>query len=511
VTDATALLRLYAAYRCRQLAAADGPATQAATLLALVRRARDTRFGRDHGFAAIRSVADFQARVPLRRYEDMWQAYWQPSFPSLRDCTWPGLIPYFATTSGTTTGRTKYIPCSQAMIASNRRAAADLMAYHVSHRPQSRVLGGLSFMLGGSKALTPEAPSVASGDLSGIMVAEMPWWARRRYFPRRELALIGDWEEKIERLAPESLAQDIRSLAGTPSWLLIFCDKLRARRPESDGRLVNLYPNLELLVHGGVNFAPYRHRFATLLDGSHAELREVYPASEGFFAIADRGPGEGLRLLLDTGLFYEFVPVDELDSPAPTRHWIGTAEPGVNYAIAVSTCAGAWGYIVGDTLTLTERCPPRVLVTGRTSYSLSAFGEHLIGAEIEEAVRRAAEAIACDVSDFSVGPLFPQSADELGRHLFVVEFAAEVPPAAQQLAFVRALDRALAEANDDYRVHRAEGYGLHEPALRAVPPGFFAAWMKARGQLGGQHKVPRVVLDATLLDSLRAFDVHSHQ
>jgi hypothetical protein len=383
--DATPLLRLYAHYRMSRLATLDPETVQRNELLKLIARAKETRFAIDHAFGRIGNVADYQNAVPLRRYEDFWKRYWKERFPVLDSVTWPGRIPYFALTSGTATGATKYIPVSRDMVKANQRAVVDLLAHHIANRPQSRILGGKNFMLGGSTDLTLCAQGVAMGDLSGIAVNEVPWWVRNRYFPLRDLALISDWEEKIQRLASRSLEEDIRTIGGTPSWLLLFFERLHALKPKTSGRLAEYYPNLELLVHGGVNFAPYRQRFDGLLLGSHAETREVYPASEGFIALADRGPGEGLRLLLDNGLFFEFVPIDELDAPNPTRHWIATAQAGINYALIITSCAGLWSYLIGDTVRFIDLKPPRVLVTGRTSYSLSAFGEHLIGEEIEGA------------------------------------------------------------------------------------------------------------------------------
>jgi len=503
--DATPLLRLYAGHRAKALAAERPAEAQEAELRRLLSRAAATPFGQRHAFARLGSVADFQRATPLRRYEDFWREYWQAAFPLLGGLSWPGAIPYLAVTSGTSTGKTKYIPVSREMLAANRRAVLDMFTHHLANRPQSRVLGGRNFMLGGSTALTREAPGVMSGDLSGIAAKEVPLWARPRYFPPLKEALAADWEAKIARLAPLSLATDIRTVSGTPSWLLIFFDKLAALRPELPRRLASYYPNLELLVHGGVNFAPYRRRFEALLAGGHAELREIYAASEGFIAVADRGTGEGLRLILDNGLFYEFVPLEELAGPAPVRHWIADAETNVNYALVLSSCAGLWAYVLGDTVRLVERTPPRILITGRTSYALSAFGEHLIDEEIEEAVARAAAAIGASVGDYAVAPLYPEQEGERGGHLFVVEFADTVPEDAALRHFVERLDTALAAANADYWAHRSGGYGMRAPAIRAVAPGGFARWMKSRGRLGGQHKVPRIVNDAALFKELLAF------
>ncbi|SKA30223.1 GH3 auxin-responsive promoter [Enhydrobacter aerosaccus] len=500
--DATALLRLYADWRRSRLDGEDGVAVQERMALQLVHAARHTLFGRHHRFDEIRSVADYQARVPIRSYEEFWKDYWSGSFPRLNNVTWPGLVPYFARSSGTTGGTTKHIPVTQPMVRANKRAALELLVHHVSNRPQSRVLAGRNFMLGGSIGLDFPAAGVAEGDLSGIAAATVPWWARGYYFPPPALARLSNWEEKTTRLARESLDADIRSIAGTPSWLLLFFERVQELSQRSNRRLVEFYPDLEMIAHGGVSFAPYRARFAELLAGSHAETREVYPASEGFIAIADRGPEDGLRLLLDNGLFYEFIPVDELGTAMPTRHWLATAEPGVNYALIVSSCAGLWSYVLGDTVRLLDRAPARIAITGRTAYSLSAFGEHLIGEEIDRAVTAAAQAIGASVTDFSVGPIYPADGARKGHHLYIVEFAE--PVAAPQLAtFSATLDRTLSGLNADYAEHRSGDFGMDPPQIVRVARGAFAAWMKSRGKLGGQNKVPRVVADPQALRTMR--------
>jgi GH3 auxin-responsive promoter len=502
--DATFLLRYYARKRLPQLQAENAPLAQEAVLGQLLKFAAGTRFGRDHGFAEITTVEEYRARVRLRRYEDFWAEYWQESFPRLYDVTWPGMIRYFCVTSGTTTGVTKYIPCSDKMVAANVRAATDVLVHHIANRPRSKIMSGRNLMLGGSTALKAHAPKVHSGDLSGIAAANVPWWARRRYFPPRDVALLADWEEKVERMARLAVRAKITSISGTPSWLLLFLDRV-AELKGGTTRLAEIWPELEMITHGGVHFGPYRTRFAELLEGSHAETREAYAASEGFIAAQDRGSGEGLRLVVDNGLFYEFVPVEELNSPNPTRHWIADAELDVNYALVLSSCAGAWSYVVGDTVKLISRDPPRLLVTGRTTYSLSAFGEHLIDAEIEESIAAAAAEIGESVVDYSVGPVFSATPGEKGSHLFIVEFGRAVANRARLDRFAARLDAALSETNEDYAAHRAGGFGLDAPQVMEIAPGSFAEWMKRRGRLGGQYKVPRIINDAALLADLRAF------
>lgn len=503
--DATPLLKIYAKRRLHALASENVVKSQRAQLLSLTRRAAHTKFGLDHGFGAIRDVGHFQRAVPLRRYEQMWREYWQRDFPVLKDCTWPGTSPLFALSSGTSAGTSKYIPVSHEMNRANSRAATDLLVHHIANRPQSRALGGRVFMLGGSTELTRLADGIYGGDLSGIAASRMPVWARPFTLPPPELALIGDWERKVEALSAAVLDQDIRVIAGTPSWLLIFFEYLFRRRPDLPPQLAAFFPNLELLVHGGVNFAPYRPQFERLLQGTHAETRESYAASEGFIAAADQGPGSGMRLITDNGLFYEFVPLAELDNNSPTRHWVGNIEMGTDYAIVVTSCAGVWAYVLGDTVRFVDRTPPRLLVTGRISYSLSSFGEHLTGEEIELAVTEAAAKVGALVADFSVGSLFPDDQRSRGCHLYVVEFCSPPPTAAETSVFIETIDSELCRRNDDYRAHRSGGFGMDPPQLLIVNRGTFAAWMKSRGRLGGQNKVPRIITDQALFQSLRAF------
>ena len=292
--DATPAMGAYSAFRQLELAAADPVGTQHCELMCLVNRAAATQFGDDHNFSAIKTVADFRERVPLRSYDDFYRDYWHPAFPQLLNCTWPGLIPYFALSSGTVSGASKYIPCSREMVLSNARAAHDVLVHHLSNRVWSRILGGKCLMLGGSTALKQEAPGIFSGDLSGIEAREVPWWEAPWVFPSRELATIPNWVEKIDKLAHASLSEDIRAISGVPNWMLLFFEKLLSLRPGTR-HLAQLFPNLELIIHGGISLAPYRERFAQLLENSQAGTREVYAASEGFMAVADRGDGDGLR------------------------------------------------------------------------------------------------------------------------------------------------------------------------------------------------------------------------
>jgi hypothetical protein len=497
VFDPSPALRLWATRRRATLAAQDAISVQRRVLAGLVRVAARTAFGRAHDFAAIDTVQDYQRRVPLRDYDAFWTQWWGPGFPHVGGATWPGPIRYFANSSGTTRASTKRLPLSRAMVRGNRLAALDVLAWHFAVRPASRMLGGPGIFLSGSTRLEVLAPGVRAGDLSGIAAVERPAWARGRVLPDGDLAEVTDWQAKMKALAPLALRQPVTSISGTASWMLLFFETAAAARQLTD-RLQTLFPALELLVHGGVGFAPYRDRFAHWMEGSRALTREVYAASEGFIAVADRGDGEGVRLLLDRGIFFEFVRPAELGSSAPERRWISDAVEGEEYALVVTTNSGLWSYVLGDTVRLTTRKPPRILVTGRTSWSLSVAGEHLIGAELDAAVTEAARAIGRQVVEYSAAPVQPDARDARAGHLFAVELDAPAEPD----RFGRALDAALKRVNADYAAHRAGEFGLRQPDIRLLAAGSFARWMQQRGKLGAQNKVPRVVDGPESLASL---------
>ncbi len=479
----------YARRRTRKLAWADPVEVQRRGLLRLVRAARSTRFGVDHGFESIRSVADFQSRVPIRTYEALWDAYLKGHYPRFDDLTWPGRIPYLALTSGTTQGATKYIPVSWEMVASNRKAAKTMVAYHLASRPKSQLFRGKVFFLGGSTNLERPAEGVRQGDLSGIAAEEAGELLRPYTFPPLDLALETDWDRKLGLLAERSVREPITLIGGVPSWLLALFGRMLDLTGKST--IAEVWPGLELVVHGGVKFDPYRSSFDAILGDPKIRLQETYPCSEGFIAFGDPDTGL-LRLVYDHGLFFEFVPVDELDSPAPTRHWLGNVQAGVNYAIVVSTCAGLWSHVIGDTVRFESTDPPLLTFTGRTKYTLSAFGEHLISEEVEGAIALASRATGAAVREWHVGPVFHGA---LGHHQYVVEFLREPDDLA---SFRLALDADLSRRNADYLAHRAEGVGLPLPALVVARPGGFDAWMRSKGKLGGQHKVPRMDNTGTL-------------
>jgi hypothetical protein len=500
--DLTPLARRYARYRAFRLQRENAEQAQERTLRRLVRTAQRTRFGRDHGFDSVRSVAGYQASVPLRSYEDLRRDYWQPGFPHIDGATWPGPIRQFAVSGGTSSEDFKLIPSPRSIMRSHFRAIWELIVQHLLARPSSRLLAGPNLVLYGSRDRRELAPGIVACDLTGLGGDDVPGWVRRFRFLPRDVELLADWESKIEGLARHALRSDIRAVAGYPSWMLHFFAQLAQAAGRREPRLAELLPDLELIVHGGVHHGPYRALFERIMEGSRAELRESYAASEGFLAVGDRGFGEGMRLLVDNGLFYEFVPVQEMSDPRPTRRWIADVETGRDYAVILTTCAGLWSYVLGDTVRFLELRPPRLEVSGRLGVWLNAFGEHLIQAQLEQAVAEAARAIGCGVADYTAFAIVPRQPGLPGQHVFVVEFSPLVVAAGPTARFAAVLDATLRRLNGAYRSLRERGTALAPPEVRSVPTGTFHAWMKRRGRVGGQNKVPRVLEQAALQRSL---------
>lgn len=483
--------------RLARLDASDIVREQEKALLHLVRRAADTRFGQEHDFAHIRSIRDFQQRVPLRHYEDFWRQYWQSVFPRIQGVTWPDQPPFFALSSGTSTGNTKYLPVTRELLASNRSAALCLFGSLWHRHPKMPLLCGRLFFLGGSTDLTELAPGISAGDLSGIVARETPRWLRPFTWPPLALALCTNWDEKIRQLAQCSRHERITLLAGVPSWLMVFLEEVK--RASGAGSLREVWPDLQVVVHGGVCFEPYRSWFERELP--QIVLAETYPSSEAFIAFEDLRYRQ-LRLVVDHGIFFEFVPRQELGQPRPTRHTVRDLEPGVDYAVVITTCAGLWAYVLGDVIRFEKRNPPLLRFVGRTGYYLSAFGEHLTGEEIEQAISRTAEYCGTVVADFHVGPVFAQQGVPPGWHRYLVEC---VPPPPSLERFAQCLDAQLRQLNADYDAHRLGDVGLGPPEICLVQRGAFADWLRSQGKLGGQHKVPRIDPTGRLTTSLTQF------
>ena len=483
---ADAILLRYAHHRTVQLDRMDVAAVQRNTLLRLVRKAKRTRFGRDHDFGRIRSVEDYQARVPVREYGWFWETYWKDTYPRLDNITWPGKIPYYALSSGTTSGATKYIPVSWEMVASNKKAGFTTTALFRHANPGAKLFTGKFFFLGGSTDLRKQDDGSLAGDLSGIASKELFEFLRPYTFPPGELTLITDWEEKVRRFAELSAREPITALSGIPAWMYV----LFARLKEVTGKktVAEAWPDLRLIVHGGTKFDPYRDLFKQEIGSDAVKFCEVYPCSEGFIATEDPRYGM-LRVVPDHDIFFEFVPVEELGKERPTRHTLANVEVGVQYAVVLTSCAGVWSYLVGDTVAFERRDPPLIRFTGRTKYFLSAFGEHLISEEVEKAVAQACEVCGVHQLNFHVGPVFPTQPGKPGHHLYLIEFADAAPDTAR---FAKVIDEELTRINEDYGPHRVGDLAMLLPEVQVVKRGGFDEWMKARGKYGGQNKVPRM-------------------
>jgi len=467
--------------------------TQKATLLDLVRQAQETRFGRRHDFAGIRSVADYQARVEVGQYLD-FRPLWTRALEGERDVTWPGRPRYWVKTSGTTAGD-KTIPVTPEAFASHRKGGWDALLLAAAKVGGQHLLGGPMLFLGGCTRLSPIGVDGRVGDLSGLVARRLPPGVRGRYSPGLDVSSIPEWESRLAAAARRVAHQDLRLLSGMPSWLLILFDEVSRLHPD----LTDRWPNLAVLVHGGVAFAPYRPRFEERL-GRRVDGIEVYPASEGFVAVQTEATG-GLTLMLDYGIFYEFVPVEDLGLGRPRRHTVADVELERNYAIVLTTPAGLWSYVLGDTVRFTARDPLRLVITGRVRHFVNAFGENVIVEEVEQAMVTACDANGAEVAEFTVAPRYPSTTDPRGGHDWVVEFHR---PPRDGGRFSRSLDIALTALNTDYRIKRTGDVGMTAPRVLEVPAGTFHHWMRTVGKLGDQHKVPRVTNHRELADALLA-------
>jgi hypothetical protein len=502
ITRAAApLIEWWAARRRRRLerVSRDAPAVQEATLLRLLAAARDTDFGLAHGFSGIRSVADYQTRVPVREYR-CFRPLWERALGGEADVVWPGRCGDWVKTSGTTSGD-KIIPVTSEAWRSHRKGGRDALLMAVERVGARHLLGGPMLFLGGSARFRPVGGGQV-GDLSGLAVRRLPPGIRGLYSPGPEIAAIPGWEDRIEAVAALASGQDLRLLSGMPSWLVILFERM-ARQREAAGRpirdLAQCWPNLRVLVHGGVAFAPYASVFDEWM-GRRLERVEVYPASEAFVAVQTEASG-GLSLMLDYEVFYEFVPVEDLARDRPRRHTVADVELNRPYAVVLTTAAGLWSYLLGDTVRFTRRDPLRLVITGRTRHYLNALGENVIVEEVERALTGACRRTEAEVVEFTVAPRYPTAEEPRGGHEWLVEF--RVPPREPD-DFGRVLDETLAALNADYRTKRMGDVAMVAPQVTALAPGTFYRWMGATGKLGDQHKVPRATNDRVVADGLLA-------
>lgn len=461
-------------------------------LMELVRHAEQTQWGQRFRFKSIHAVEDFQKNVPLCSYED-FAPYWTQSLRGIPDVTWPGKIDYFAMTSGTTSGN-KIIPVSQATWKSNQKAGFDTIVFYLMNTRDTHLFYGKFLFLGGSTLLRKTEAGTYVGDLSGIQSLNVPWYIKHIYSPGEEVARMADWEDKIVCIAEVASRQDVRAVSGIPSWLGILFNHVR--RITGKNHIRDVWPNLRLLIHGGVDFSPYRRKFKEMM-GEDCHFMEVYPASEGFIAVQDDLRQSDLLLMLNCNIFYEFVPIHELDKEEPTRLTLADIDTKTNYAIVMTTNSGLWAYVLGDTIRFTNLKPHKIRITGRIKHFLNAFGEHLIVEEVDAALAHACQFFNCEMIDYTVAPLYPDSRLALPAHQWLIEFK-QTP--ADLAEFAEKVDEKLQLLNEDYSAHRGGGAGMLLPEIVALPRGAFYEVMKRRGKLGGQNKVPRLQNNRELAD-----------
>jgi len=460
----------------------------------LIQKAQNTLFGQEHGFSEIKNYADFQARIPVRDYEQL-QPYIKKVYTGEENVLWPGKPLYFAKTSGTTSG-TKYIPISKDSISNHFNSARDAMMLYSRQSGNFKYADGKLVYLSGSPVLE-KTNGIFTGRLSGIVNHHIPSWWRSNQMPSYEINCIEDWEEKVDRIAAESIGQDIRLVSGIPPWVQMYFDKLI----EKTGKNIRqLFPNFSVLVHGGVNFEPYKAKlFQTI--GDMVDTVETFPASEGFIAYQYRPNLPGMLLNVNSGIFFEFVPLSEISSPNPKRYSLAEVETGVNYAIIINSNAGLWGYNLGDTVRFSSLNPPLLTVTGRVKHYISAFGEHVIAEEVEHALLSVAHELGIRITEFTVAPFIGQHEFEKSCHQWFVEFD-EVPAELSKLAEL--VDLALQQKNVYYS-DLIKGNILRPLEIIPLQNGAFRDYMKSVGKLGGQNKVPRLSNNRLIAEALMPY------
>jgi hypothetical protein len=460
--------------------------TQQETLYHLLAKASATEWGKKYKYATVGSVKDYQSRVPVQTYEELI-----PYVERLRrgesNLLWPGEIKWFAKSSGTTSEKSKFIPMSrEALDDCHYRAGKDTLAIYTCNYPNTGIFTGKGLTLGGSHRINQFSHDSLYGDLSAILIENAPFWVDIIRIPKSRIALIEDFEEKMDLITKATVNENVTNISGVPSWNLTLIKHILEYTGKTN--LLDVWPNLEVFFHGGISFTPYRDLYRKLIVSDQMHYMETYNASEGFFAIQDEPSKSDMLLMLDYGIFYEFIPADKVNEPDAPVYTIGEVEKNVNYAIVISTNGGLWRYMIGDTIVFTSLDPYRIHISGRTKHYINAFGEEVIIDNAEKALDAACKATRAIISEYTAGPVFMDTSTK-GSHEWIIEFEREPSDLSK---FVEILDDTLKSVNSDYEAKRFKNLSLVKPVIRSVPRGTFNNWFRLKNKLGGQNKIPRL-------------------
>ncbi len=472
--------------------------TQREVLQDLITHGQYTELGRKYGMNEVFRISDFKKAVPIHQYEDL-QPYIERLMNGEQNLLWNTPVYWFAKSSGTTSSKSKFIPITDESLQDcHYQGSKDVLSMYYNYNPESDLLTGKGLVLGGSHQIHKVNEEMQYGDLSAVLLQNSPFWAEWIRTPELSIALLDDWEVKIEKLAQSTINEVVTSISGVPTWTLVLMKRILEITGKST--IKEVWPDLELYLHGGVSFTPYREQFQKLL-GEGVNYLEMYNASEGFFAAQAHPGDDGMLLLLENGVFYEFMPTEEYGKDDPQTIGLKDIEIGKNYAVVISTNGGLWRYLIGDTIQFTSKDPYKVKVSGRLKHFINAFGEELIVDNSDKAISIACLKTGAVVNDYSAAPVY-FSDESNGAHEWLIEF--EKAPADMN-RFVFELDDALKSVNGDYEAKRSKDIALRMPVVHAIQKGVFNAWLKSKGKLGGQHKVPRLCNERTYVDEILSF------
>jgi hypothetical protein len=464
----------------------EAESIQDKVLKRLLDRASATEWGMKHDYRTIKNYQDFQQRVPVQTYDDI-KDYVDRMRRGEKDVLWPGNVVWYAKSSGTTNDKSKFIPVSKEGLQSVHYAGGrDAVAYYLQQYPESRIFSGKTLILGGSHAPNYNVKSSLVGDLSAILIENINPLVNLIRVPDKKIALLSDFEEKMEKIARVAMNKDITNISGVPSWMLAVLK--RVLELKGTDNLAEVWPNLEVFFHGGVAFTPYREQYKQLIRSSKMHYMETYNASEGFFGLQNDPLDPAMMLMIDYDVFFEFIPMDEFDSPNPHVVPLTGVELGKNYAMLISTACGLWRYLIGDTVKFTSKNPYKFVITGRTKHFINASGEELMVDNAEQGLAKACQETGAQVAEYSAAPVF-MDADAKCRHQWLIEFAV-MPDSVEKFASI--LDNSLQAINSDYEAKRYKDITLQPLEIVVARPKLFHDWLKVKGKLGGQHKVPRL-------------------